>query len=225
MIHASAVQVLGPFPAFPQEVVRAEVSQPRVPIAEARRGGPIHRAFIDHLPAVWRDDPTVEIFSRALWLKTGWYPLTPHYHFDWGGGGADGARVETIMVSLGDASLTEFIIGPLDHPEAAPAEGFPRAGKQGWDGQVEAGLRAGRLRTWRLEAEQVVLFDHRALHRARPATKTGWRLLVRAIRGLAGGDGGERGGGNGKRSAYTTTRNLFIPETPEERERYQAYRE
>jgi hypothetical protein len=220
MLIESAVQVLGPFPTFPQSVVREEVSQPRVSIAEAMSGGPIHRAFIERLPADWRDDPTVEIFSRSLWLKPGWYPLTPHFHFDWGRG-SESTVVETIMVCLGDASLTEFILGPLDLPEPSPQPG----GMHRWDDQVEAGLRAGTLRRWRIEPEQLIRFDNRALHRARPSAKTGWRLLVRAIRGLGASHERHQESGYGKRSPFTTSRNGFIPETADEHARYQPYRE
>jgi hypothetical protein len=220
MIVESTMRVLGSFPSFPQSVVREEVSQPRVGVAEAMSGGPIHRAFIAALPEAWRSDPTVEIFSRALYLKQGWYPLTPHFHFDWGRG-ADSATVETLMVCLGDASLTEFILGPLEHPEDRARPGDMHR----WDGQVAAGLRAGTLRSCRIEPEKLILFDNRSLHRARPATRTGWRLLVRAIRGLSAMDERSQDGGYGKRSAFTTSRNGFVPETDDEQARYQPYRE
>lgn len=220
MIHASTVQLLGPFPAFPQEVIRQEASQARVSIPEALQAGPIHRTFIEMLPAAWREDATVEIFSRALWLKKGWYPLTPHFHFDWGRA-ADTPPVETIMVCVGDVSLTEFILGPLDHPEQQPTPGSrPAPGHMhAWDAQVAAGIAAGTLRSWHIASEQLMRFDNRALHRARPASKTGWRILLRAIRGLAAGEDG----GYGNPGAFTTSRNVFIPETAEEKARYAPY--
>lgn len=226
MILESTVQVLGTFPSFPQSVIREEASQARTSIADALRAGPIHRAFTEALPESWRSDPTVEIFSRALWLKQGWYPLTPHFHFDWGGrSGADGTLVETLMVCLGDASLTEFILGPLDHPENQPMPGTRPSGEMNrWDGQVDAGLSAGTLRSWHIEAGQLILFDNRSLHRARPATKTGWRILVRAIRGLGNGDQ-KQDGGYGNPGAFTTCRNGFVPETDDEKARYRAYRD
>lgn len=220
MILESTVKMLGAFPAFSQEVVREEASQPRVGIAEAMQGGPIHRAFIAALPAAWRADPTVEIFSRALWLREGWYPLSPHFHFDWGRG-ADTTTVDTIMVCLGDASLTEFILGPLDHSAERRQAGDMRR----WDEQVTAGLRAGTLRSWHIEPEKLVLFDNRTLHRARPSSKSGWRLLVRAIRGLAALKERNQEEGYGKRSPFTSCRNGFIPETGDELARYRPYQE
>ena len=225
MILESTVQVLGAFPAFAQTTICEEPSQARVSIAEAMQAGPIHRAFIDTLPPEWRNDPTVEIFSRALWLKEGWHPLTPHFHFDWNNG-AEGPLVETIMVCLGDASLTEFILGPLEHPENRPQPGAMNH----WHAQVEAGLSSGTLRSWHIEPETLILFDNRALHRARPAAKGGWRILLRAIRGLAGmnernNDSGYGNSGYGNPGIFTTSRNGFIPVTDDEKSRYAPYHE
>jgi hypothetical protein len=255
MIYESTVQVLGDASCFSQEIIRLEISQARTPIAEALDGGPAHRAFIEALPAEWRSDPDVEIFSRLLYLKAGWYPLGPHYHFDWGGQDAvDGKPVETMMVLFGEASQTEFIIGPLEHPESSreeeqsqrPSQRWNPRNPRGlgernsWDEQVSAGLRAGTLRQWHLDPEKLILFDNRSLHRARPATKAGWRVLIRAIRGLAkreivdhgrhvplGGDmpSIDRGNGRGHLGRFTTCRNGFIPATAEERARYEPYRD
>ena len=218
MIFESTVQILGPFPSFPQTAVREETSQARVPIAEAlKTSGPIHRAFIEALPDEWRNDPEVTIFSRTLWLKEGWYPLTPHYHFDWGAG-IDGPKVETLMCLLGDMSRTEFVLGSLEHPEVQAERGsMGGGGMNRWEAQVEAGLSSGKLKTWEIEPEKLILFDNRTLHRARPARKTGWRLLVRAIRGKT-----KEGGYDTPRS-FSTCRNGFVPETAEERLRYEPY--
>lgn len=236
MIFHSSVQVVGELPAFPPETIRTEVSQPRVPIAEARGAGPIHRLFIDALPAAWQADPEVEIFSRCLYLKAGWYPLTPHWHFDWGQP-ADGPTVHTLMALFGGNSRTEFVVGPLEHPDEPPADrprrrgggtgggGYAGGGRGRWDAAVEDGLRAGALTTTFLDPQQLILFDNRALHRARPATSDGWRVLVRAIRGLPKRDEERPDRGYGPRGRFTTCRNGFIPETDEERARFAPYRE
>jgi hypothetical protein len=254
MIYESTVNVLGDFPYFSQEVIRLENSQARTPIAEAVNAGPAHRAFVETLPAEWQADADVEIFSRLLYLKEGWYPLGPHYHFDWGGQNAvDGKPVETLMVLLGGGSQTEFILGPLEHPEPEAEENrtlplstsplqndIPRSGaRRSWDEQVEAGLRAGMLRQWHLEPQKLVLFDNRTLHRACPAVTAGWRVLIRAIRGLAkrevvdqgravpvAGVARRRGEGlYGNLGRFTTCRNGFIPVTADERARYEPYRD
>lgn len=217
MIVDSTVQILDPFPAFPPELIREEISQPRTPIAEALGAGPIHRTFIEMLPADWREDPEVQIFSRVLWLKAGWYPLTPHYHFDWGGD-QESAPVLTRMVCVGDASRTEFILGPLEYPDEPGERGF----RTRWDAQVEDGLRTGRLQSWRIEPDRIVQMDGRTLHRARPADTTGFRLFLRAIRGLPRREAGE-GGRYGNPGRFATCRNGFIPETDDERARYAPY--
>lgn len=254
LLCESTIEVLGDFPFFSQEVIRLERSQARTPIAEAVDAGPVHRAFVETLPTEWQADAEVEIFSRLLYLKEGWYPLGPHYHFDWGGQNAvDGKPVETLMVLLGGGSQTEFILGPLEHPEpeaaeknAPPLSASPlqssrsRTGaRRSWDDQVEAGLRAGTLRQWHLAPQKLVLFDNRTLHRACPAATAGWRVLIRAIRGLAerkvvdhgrsvssAGAAARRGGSDyGNPGRFTTCRNGFIAVTDEERARYEPYRD
>lgn len=221
MICNSSIQVLGPFPSFSQAEIRAELSQARVPIREAMSAGPAHRTFIASLPQPWQQDEEVEIFSRLLFLKEGWYPLGPYYHVDWNTGPA-GPRVETLMVLLGGASRTEFVIGPIELPDEA--SGNPMEGRR--DAQVAErigeGVRSGRLQTYFLEPEQLVLFDNHAWHRARPATEAGWRLLIRAIRGLPkDGSSGARYKNPGR---FTTLRNGYVPETAEEQIRYEPYR-
>ena len=219
MIRESRLEVVGSFPIYPQAELRREASQPRVSAAEGREGGPIHRAFVEALPPGWQADPEVEIFSRLLWLKEGWYPLSPHYHFDWAQS-PGGPQVETLMVLLGDNSLTEFVLGPLEHS----ATGHSATGRQRWDSVVAAGLRSGALRTWALEPGKLIRFDNRTLHRARPATRTGWRLLIRAIRGLERAR--SRGqAGFGKRAPFATCRNSYVPETDHARARYEPYRQ
>lgn len=221
MVCNSSIQVLGPFPSFSQVEIQAEISQARVPISEARNAGPAHRTFIAALPMEWQQDPSVEIFSRLLFLKEGWYPLGPYYHCDWSAG-PSGPCVETLMVLLGGASRTEFVIGPVDLPDERP--GIPMEPRRDAHvaGLIEEGVRSGRLQTYFLEPEQLVLFDNQAWHRARPATETGWRLLMRAIRGLPKeGKDGSRYKNPGR---FTTLRNGYVPETPEERMRYEPYR-
>lgn len=220
MIYQSNVELLGDFPSFTQQEIREEQSQARVPVEEAVTGGPIHKAFVEHLPNEWRDDPSVEIFSRVLYLKQGWYPLTPHFHFDWGNR-SHANRIQTLMVCLGDASLTEFILGPLE----VLSEPGTVDQRVPWDSLVQEGLSRGELESWRIEPGKMILFDNQTLHRARPATKSGWRLLLRAIRGFS--DSGDRNGGGsyGNPGRFATCRNGYVPETEEERARYRVYQD
>ena len=221
MIYDSNVQVLGEAPSFSQNTVRHEASVARVPIAEALSAGPAHRQFIDSLPDEWRNDPGVQIFSRLVYLKPGWFPLGPQYHFDWGGHlSAAGEPVETLMVLHGEASQTEFIIGPLEHPEVDAPDDYAssrQAHRQRWDDQVQAGLASGKLKQWYLEPNMLIRFDSRTLHRARPAKTTGWRVLIRAIRGLA-----QQTTNPGH---FTTCRNAYIPTTDEQRAQFAPYQD
>ena len=219
MVVESSVKIVGEFPQFPQSAVRSEVSQARVSLAEAVEGGPIHRRFVEVLPEPWKRDPSVEIFSRVLWLKDGWFPLAPHYHLDWDLG-VNGPRVETLMALVGDASQTEFVSGPV----AYQATGERQSRMNRWAAEIEEGLRSGKLATWTLEPGKLILLDNRTLHRARPARKTGWRLLMRAIRGLGKNREGEPGAGYGNPGRFTTCRNGYIPVTDDEKLRFEPYR-
>ena len=217
MIFYSSVQVLGRFPSFDFETIRAEQSVARVPMAAAMQAGPVHARFVSALPQQWRSDPTVEIFSRLLWLKKGFYPLAPHYHCDWYLGPSK-PKVETLMVLLGDGSRTEFVMGDLELPDEAPGSvQIPNRAAE----QIAEGVRTERLRTWFLEPEQLVLFDSHTWHRASPAETSGWRLLMRAIRGLP--KEGEDAIRHRNPGPFTTVRNGYYPQTPEEQSRYEAY--
>lgn len=217
MIFHSSVQVLGRFSSFDVATIRAEQSLARVPMAAARQAGPAHAAFVSALPPAWRNDPSVEIFSRLLWLKQGFYPLAPHYHCDWYLGPNE-PKVETLMVLLGDGSRTEFVIGSLELPDDAPGS---RTTPHQRDEPITEGIRTGRLRTWFLEPEQLILFDSHTWHRASSATSSGWRLLMRAIRGLP--TQGENAARHKNPGPFTTVRNGYFPQTTEERSRYEAY--
>lgn len=218
----STVEVVGPFPGAAPAELREELSQARVSVEAAAAGGPIHRRFVAALPDDWRHDPAVEIFSRMLWLGRGFYPLSPHYHLDWHL--ESGARVETRMVLLGTNSRTEFVHGPIELPDidAGPGGAAAPGRLDRWGELVAEGVRAGRYATWSLEPETLVCFDNRVWHRACPATAPGFRLLLRAIRGLPHG---EVGPGQPYRNPgrFSTLRNGYLPETDEERRRYLPY--
>ncbi len=213
----STLRLLQPLPRFPQEVVREEVSQCRVPCAQARAGGPVHRAFIEALPQAWQDDPDVEIFSRLLWVRAGWYPMSLGYHCDWAapsGAPGDAPRVETLMANFGGCTHTEFIDAPFEVDDLPPGPSRQRA----WGEELAARVARGELRTTRLPEGVLAWFDNAAWHRAMPATETGWRLLIRAIRGL------EPSRRHDGQSTFTSVRNTFRPTTPEEEARYAPYR-
>jgi len=216
----SSVEILATFPDFPESAICDEVSQARVSIDEAMLAGPIHRAFIEMLPEAWRNDPGVEIFSRTVWLKEGWYPMAPSFHLDWGQDDAE-TTVETIMLCLGDASRTEFILGAIELPE----RNNERHGKVHWDELVAAGLSSGRLESWRIEPGKLIRFDNRTLHRAMPAEKTGWRMLIRAIRGLPMQSETPHAHSGTSPRQFTTCRNNFVPQTAAEKHLYRLYRD
>jgi len=199
-------------PNFPPEVVREEKSQCRVPCSVAAQAGPVHEAFVAALPCEWRADSSTEIFSRLLWLKEGWYPLAMGFHLDWGPSAENSHRVETLVANFGGHSFTEFVVGSFELPDL-PEELRRRA----WPAQVESMVASGELQTARLRSGVMARFDNDTWHRATPATSRGWRLLVRAIRGLPAS---RRHDGTSK---FTSVRNDYVPQTPGEIERYASY--
>lgn len=208
MRFRSTLTELSPLPCFPPEIVRAEPGQCRVPCHRAVRAGPVHAAFVAALPEEWRRDPHVEVFSRTLWMRVGWQPLSLGFHLDWGATEDSPGRVETLMANFGGCSFTEFVDDSFDLPDHAEPRSHGRF--------VTARVEAGELRTTTMREGVLCHFDNRAWHRARPAVATGWRVLVRAIRGL---DARRRHDGR----PFTTMRNSYVPRTPEQQERHAPY--
>lgn len=209
------------FPEFPQAVVREERSQARVPCEQGVLGGPIHRLFVESLPAEWQADRDVEIFSRLAWVKPGWLPLSQFYHCDWSlPEGLDRCpsldlahRVQTRMVMVGGFTHTLFVDDTVSLDPPPPGGGIPR----GWAAQVAQGVESGALKTVRMPEHRWVHFDNFTWHQAMPATGTGWRLLLRAIRGLSAAQRYHN------RGRFHAIRNSYHPETPEARAAYAPY--
>lgn len=212
----STLTELRELPAFPPEVIREEPGQCRVACCDATRAGPIHEAFVESLPSDWRADSKVEIFSRLLWLKDGWYPAAMGFHLDWAQLAGTRGRVETLVANFGGCSFTEFVDDAFELPSLPHLPERERLDE--WGGQIEAMVENGKLRTRSLQEGVLARFDDHSWHRPRPAVSTGWRLLVRAIRGLREGRRyAERGG-------FTCIRNDYRPDTPEEALLYAPYR-
>ncbi|MCA9545650.1 MAG: hypothetical protein KC613_14695 [Myxococcales bacterium] len=212
-MHAPrSFECLTPLGPFSQATLRDAHSVCRVSVAHAARTDALHAAFVAALPPAWRADPSVEIFSRLQWLKAGWHPMALSFHRDWAAPeGQAPRRVETIMVNLGGRSHTEFLVGPGPVPE--PGEGERQVGAR-----IAAAVEAGSLDTLPMPAGWLVRFDDRAWHRPTPATRAGWRLLIRAIRGLPAH---QRHAGGG----FTTVRNGYVPTRPAERARMAPYQD
>lgn len=214
MLFTPTVDFLSRLPHFPPEVVRQERSLCRVPVQRALAlAGPVHRAFLEALPQSWRQDPQVEIFSRMLWMKEGWLPFAGGFHCDWGPTPEAPQPVHTLMANFGGCSYTEFVTNALELPEPPPGVDLRRHQAQ----EVTRRAQRQELTLLRMPEETLVLFDNQTWHRATPAVATGWRLLVRAIRGL---DPARRQ----LHGDFAGYQNSYQPTTPQEEERYAPYR-
>lgn len=212
----STLRELRELPFFPPEVVREEPGQCRVSCSEAMQAGPIHHAFVGSLPLAWQADPEVEVFSRLLWLKEGWYPAAMDFHLDWSQSPVEGDRVESLIANFGGCSFTEFVDEAFELPRLTHLS--ERERQDQWKSQVRTLVDSGKLRTRLLREGILAQFDDRSWHRPRPAVSTGWRLLIRAIRGLSGDQR------NTERTGFTSIRNDYMPDTPEEALLYAQYR-
>ncbi len=202
---------LAPLGPFSQAALRGAQSLCRVSVAQAAQADEMHAAFVAALPPAWRADPGVEVFSRLQFMQAGWHPMALGFHRDWSDGDEQQQRVETIMVNLGGRSHTEFLVGPGPVPQPGEAEAALAA-------RITAAVAQGALITRAMPTGWLVRFDDRAWHRPTPATRGGWRLLIRAIRGLPA-HRRHTGGG------FTTVRNGFVPASTAERARMAPYRD
>jgi hypothetical protein len=213
MLFTPTVRQVADLPHFSQEVIAQERSLCRVSIAEAYAlAGPAHRAFLEALPRSWRADPHVEVFSRMLWMKRGWLPFVGGFHCDWGPTAQSPGPVQTLMANFGGCSYTELVTSALELEDPAPGVDPRRHHAR----QVTRLAQLGALEVCSMPSEVLFLFDNQTWHRATPATETGWRLLVRAIRGL---DPARRHQG-GDFSSY---QNGYLPMTPEQEKNYAPY--
>lgn len=157
--------------------------------------------FISALPPSWQTDPSLIIDSRTHMLMPGWWPCIPGWHTDdvprppsYFNGQPDifdpGYRSEHIMVvyEAADAptgSLTEFLLGDFDIPrayvESEMANGI--ALYKVADDIIEArrveGFYDPKSFTY-VQPNTAVRFDWQSWHRGMPATRTGWRMFIRA---------------------------------------------
>jgi hypothetical protein len=152
-----------------------------------KNGGPLTREFIKHLPT---NNGYVDyiIDSRVHMLMQGWYPCIPGWHLDDVprtrlDGQPDHVhpayKAENIMTIIGDASITEFIDGPIELEDIGFKEGAVY-GK--WNAEINRMLKEKdcKISVKQVPEKSVLHFGYGAFHRGVPATKTGWRFFIRA---------------------------------------------
>lgn len=149
-----------------------------------RNGGPLTRNFLRT-----RLIPEGSIIdSRVHMLMPGWYPCIPGWHLDdIPRTRADGQPDHThpaykssnIMAIVGDASITEFVEGELDLGDVGLHEG---AVYGQWNARINSMLKQPNCKIAIRQVPEcaVVQFGYGAFHRGVPATKSGWRFLIRA---------------------------------------------
>lgn len=149
-------------------------------------GGPITREFLNQLPSLNEGDYIID--SRVHMLMPGWYPCIPGWHLDdVPRTRPDGQpehdhpayKASNILAIIGDASITEFIDGPLELQDVGYGEGAVY-GK--WNAEINRRLASGnsQISISQVPECRLVRFGFGAFHRGVPATKNGWRFFIRA---------------------------------------------
>lgn len=176
-------------------VIEAEPMFYRADAAFARaNGGNIMHEFLDSIDLEhgWVID------SRTHMLMPGWLPAIPGWHHDdvprtkpdgqpaylscegeWAQEQDIQALHVMVVIDAVDAptgSMTEFVCGdlPVCHPYDFQPE---RAVYAKWNDAINA---TGSGDRWVVTSNQIVEFNSTSMHRAMPATSTGWRHFIRA---------------------------------------------
>lgn len=153
-----------------------------------RLGGPIIRDFVSKLPSEWLDNPTLIIDSRTHMLMPGWYPAIPGWHLD------EIPRTlpnnqpdhfdtpctsQHISVCVGDASLTEFLVGDFELQEPPPEVIVYKQ----WTQDVQRIVESGAVDICQPKSGVLVHFWDHSWHRVTPSNKHAWRVFIRATIG------------------------------------------
>jgi hypothetical protein len=227
MIFQSNFETVSLAPDVPQDEIADELNLFRASRDEALQiGGLATKAFVEHLPAAWRDDPSLTIRSKLAWLRKGWHPLHQliGWHCDLMPGRPDGTgpdyqnadedvrKRETIICVFGDVSLTEYVTGrielpdyPLGHPQQAL-----------YNQAIERKIAMGQLERRQLRPGELVKMGFGSFHRDAPAHAEGWRLMLRAV--LRWWEPGQSEDGS-----WMQMNNHYRPETAQEVLAYQPY--
>lgn len=200
--HHSRFEVIGPLQGAPLHQPEGET-----PLFAASydfafaQGGPITRAFLDALPATWRD---AVIDSSLVWLTPGLahdepfrlskggapHRRSPAFRHELFPGCADGVRGDAnrnlnavhrrCFVGLSCTPLVargEVALEPDEDPAGfwLPTDTLTRR-----DQRIHGWLSEGRLVATPLPVAQIVEHGWGMLHCPRPATRSGFQLMLRA---------------------------------------------
>lgn len=152
-----------------------------------KKGGLATKHFLSNLPLDWQNENTI-IDSRVHMLMENWYPCIPGYHHDdvpreRGDKQPDyhnpSYRSEHCMILYnGSVCATEFAIGESEFEDVPLNKVYYKI----WHPEVLKKIESGELTKISIPENQLVFFNDRTWHQGVKATKTGWRLFIRASR-------------------------------------------
>lgn len=168
-----------------QEYIKNEQMLFSASVSFARaKGGLITQEFIQTLPDGWQN---CIIDSRVHMLMPGWFPCIPGWHHDDVPRSREDGQPnyknpeyhsEHIACVVGDSSLTAFINADVILDEVPLGKVVYRE----WHEQIEHQIMENNLTYSFIKPSELVRFDWQTFHRGSQATKSGWRLFIRASR-------------------------------------------
>ena len=186
--HSSAMNASRSMREYTVDQIKNEPMFFSASYAYARtHGGRITNEFLDLLEPDYGHllDDKLVIDSRVHMLMPGWYPCIPGWHHD------DVPRTRRdkqpnyrnpayqskhFAVVVGDCSLTEFLFGRISLD-------IPKLGHtiyKDWNNELNLMIKMGKLKPQPVVPGLPIYFDWQTFHRGMPATKSGWRMFIRA---------------------------------------------
>lgn len=180
-----------PMPAFTTDDIGAEISLGGASYDHARRvGGPITQAWLDRMPAAWREAPDTAIVGLRNELSPGWQPAFLVWHMDGtsrafrrSDGSADirrpGRTALRLGACVGKGSPTAFLRGALRLPEVPVGE--QDAGPV-WAHLIQEHIDDGRVEATTAPSDQVFSWGWGGFHSCSESRVPGWRYFINASR-------------------------------------------
>jgi hypothetical protein len=177
-------KVVGQMPIYSESVIKNE---PMLFSADMHfaynKGGSIIRRFIDSaLSKTPKDDWIIDV--KVAMLMKGWYPCIPGWHHDDiprstpnGQPNYDNPeyKAEHIFCVIGDCSMTEFFKGIITLPKVENNTVYGV-----WNHLINKNIIEADI--FKCKNGELYYFTDSDFHRGVPATKSGWRVFIRASR-------------------------------------------
>lgn len=188
----SGFGVLDPMPSFTNADIGSEITLGGTSYAYARQvGGPIAQAWLDRVPADWRDAPDMVIGAGRNELSPGWQPAFLVWHMDGtsrafrrSDGTADlrhpGRKALRLGACVGKGSPTAFLRGTVRLPEIPIGE--QEVGGRVWAHLIQEHIDSGLVEATTAPSDQLFTWGWGGFHSCSESRLPGWRYFISASR-------------------------------------------